>query len=174
MKRNNLIRTMCAALLLLLPLSTHTPAGEGYKCTAPTQECLDKMTASLMKRGWLGIFGEEVRKDGAMYMAIVEVVPDSPAEAADIRPGDILVAINGVELLETNKEKLYQVQKKNKPGVEFRYTILRKKRRIYKKVELGSMPYEVIVRAVGQHMLEHATVDISLLKKEEKQKGKKK
>jgi C-terminal processing protease CtpA/Prc len=164
---------MIVAALLLAPVSSTAFAGE-YKCTAPTQECLDKMTANLMKRGWLGIFGNEIRENGTMHMEIIEVVPGSPAEKADIRPGDILVGINGVDLVESNKEKLYTIQKKNKPGVTMRYTLKRGKHRVYKQVKLGSMPYEVIVRAVGAHMLEHSNVDIAALKKEDERKGKKK
>ena len=164
---------MIVAALLLAPASSTALAGE-YKCTAPTQECLDKMAANLMKRGWLGIFGDEIRENGTMYMKIIEVVPGSPAEKADIRPGDILVAINGVDLIESNKEKLYTIQKKNKPGVEFRYTVLRNKHRVYKRARLESMPYEVIVRAVGAHMLEHSNVDMAALKQEDERKGKKK
>ena len=172
MRRHTAI-LMIVAALLLAPASSTAFAGE-YKCTTPTQECLDKMTANLMKRGWLGIFGEEIRENGTMYMEIIEIVPDSPAEKADIRPGDILVAINGVDLVESNKEKLYTIQKKNKPGVTMRYTLKRGKHRVYKQVKLGSMPYEVIVRAVGAHMLEHSNVDIAGLLKEEERKGKKK
>ena len=165
---------MILAVLLLAPAASTAKAGDEYKCTAPTQECLDKMTASLMKRGWLGIFGNEIRKNGTMYMEIIEIVPDSPAEKADIRAGDILVAIMGVDLVESNKEKLYKIQKKNRPGVTMRYTVKRGKHRVYKQVKLGSMPYEVIVRAVGAHMLEHSSVDIAALKSEDERKGKKK
>ncbi len=173
MKRQTAI-LMIVAALLLAPASSSAMAGDEYKCTAPTQECLDKMTANLMKRGWLGIFGNELRERGTMYMEIIEVVPGSPAEKADIRPGDILVAINGVDLIESNKEELYKIQKKNRPGVVFRYTVKRGKHRVYKKAKLASMPYDVIVRAVGQHMLEHSSVDIAMLKQEEERKGKKK
>ncbi len=173
MKRHTTILMICTALLLA-PVSSSAVAGEEYKCTTPTQECLDKMTDNLMKRGWLGIFGNQLRENGTMYTEIIEVVPGSPAEKAGIRPGDILVAINGVDLIESNKERLYKIQKKNKPGVTFRYTILRKKHRIYKTVQLASMPYEVIVRAVGEHMLEHSSVDITALLKEKERKGKKK
>ena len=173
MKRQTAI-LMIAAVLLLAPASSSALAGEEYKCTSPTQECLDKMTANLMQRGWLGIFGNEIREHGTMYLEIIEVVPGSPAEEADIRPGDVLVAINGVDLVESNKEKLYMIQKKNRPGVSMRYTVMRGKHRVYKQVKLESMPYEVIVRAVGAHMLEHSNVDIAALKQEEERKGKKK
>ncbi len=173
MKRHTTIWIICTVLLLVLA-SSASLAGEEYKCTTPTQECLDKMTANLMNRGWLGIFGNEIRENGTMYMEIIEVVPGSPAENADIRPGDILVAVNGVDLIESNKEDLYKVQMKNKPGESFRYTVLRNKKRVYKKVKLASMPYEVIVRAVGAHMLEHSSVDVAALKKRDERKGKKK
>jgi S1-C subfamily serine protease len=52
---------------------------------------------------WLGLFGQDVDQATARYfrlkslsgMLVAEVHPDTPAEAADIRPGDIVLTFNG-------------------------------------------------------------------------------
>jgi len=151
-------------------------AADSIRCTTPTQECLDKMVANLSKTGWLGVLVDEHREDGTMYMEITEVFPGSPAEKSDFRKGDVLVAINGIPLLERNKEEIYRTNKKRKrPGEYFTYTVLRNGERIRKSVTLATIPYETIARIVGEHMLEHSHTDISkLLAKDQRRKGKKK
>ncbi len=118
---------------------------------------------------------DESRNNGKMYLKITEVIPDSPAERSDFRPGDVLIAINGIALLERNKEEIYRTNKKKKrPGEYFTYTILRGSKKMRKSVTLATMPYEVIIRSVGAHMLEHSHVDISKLVEKEKKKYAKK
>jgi S1-C subfamily serine protease len=175
MKRNINMALLVVALAVTSGLGT-TLAGDSIECTAPIQECLDKMVSNLSKMGWLGVMVEELREDGKMYMEVAEVIPNSPAERADFRPGDILVAINGVALLERNKEEIYRTNKKKKrPGEYFTYTVLRGRKRIRKSVTLETMPYDAMTKAVGAHMIEHSHVDISrLVEKEKKKRVKKK
>ncbi|MUM77108.1 PDZ domain-containing protein [Pseudodesulfovibrio sp. F-1] len=55
---------------------------------------------------WLGLFGQDVDQATARYfrlrslsgLLVAEVHPDTPAAAADIRPGDIVLDFNGREL----------------------------------------------------------------------------
>jgi S1-C subfamily serine protease len=175
MKRNIHIVLLMAALVGVAGL-TATVAGDEIECTAPVQECLDKMVSNYSRMGWLGVMVEELREDGKRYQEIIEVIPGSPAATSDFRPGDILVAMNGIAMLERNKEILYRTYKKKKrPGEHFTYTVLRGYKRIRKSVTLESMPYDAIVRMVGSHMIEHSHVDISkLLEKEKKKRVKKK
>jgi C-terminal processing protease CtpA/Prc len=175
MKRTITIALLVVALAVAAGLGS-TLAGDSIECTAPIQECLDKMVSNLSKMGWLGVMVEELREDGKMYLKITEVMPNSPAEGANFRPGDVLVAINGVALLERNKEEIYRTNKKKKrPGEYFTYTVLRGSRRIRKSVTLETMPYEAITMAVGAHMIQHSHVDISkLVEKEKKKRVKKK
>jgi len=175
MKRNINMALLVVALAVAAGLGA-TLAGDSIECTAPIQECLDKMVSNLSKMGWLGVMVEELREDGKMYMEVTEVMPNSPAERAHFRPGDILVAINGVALLERNKEEIYRTnQKKKRPGEYFTYTILRGDKRIRKSVTLATMPYDAIAKAVGAHMIQHSHVDISqLVEKEKKKRVKKK
>jgi serine protease Do len=81
-------------------IGVNTRTGSGYGFASPSnlvsyvvQQLLEH---GEVRRGWLGASFQPVaklsRKDGALTAS---VVPDSPAAAADLRPGDILVSLNG-------------------------------------------------------------------------------
>lgn len=152
---NGKLITSAFILALACMLAGPAFAGGDYKCTATTQECLDKMVAQYKKQGWIGINLEWV-EDGTQ-MEITSVVPDGPAQKAGFQPGDRITAMNGVEFKQENKEKLGQVQEKRKPGARFKFTVLRNGKEMEIAVTLGRFPDDVIARAVGYHMLEHVT-----------------
>ncbi|MHC4814876.1 MAG: S1C family serine protease [Planctomycetota bacterium] len=79
-------------------IGVNTRAGAGYGFASPSnlvsyvvQQILEH---GEVRRGWLGASFQPVakldRKDGALTAS---VVPDSPAAAADLRPGDILLSL---------------------------------------------------------------------------------
>lgn len=148
------------ALIATVAVACVALAGEGKheKCTASTQECLDQMRAKLEARGWLGIeadWGKDATK-------VTRVIPGGPAEAAGLKAGDVLVAINGVALAEENKEKLYAVKKGMVPGAEVTYTVKRAGAKQQVAVTLSHMPEEVIAQWIGEHMLQdHAGTQIA-------------
>ena len=74
MRKTSLLLSLIAVVALAVPAF----AGEGHKCTAPTQECLNKMSAKLKTHGWVGIEMDKSKKGGAM--AVTRVVPGSSAE----------------------------------------------------------------------------------------------
>jgi C-terminal processing protease CtpA/Prc len=155
MKSKSLLLSLVAVAALAVP----AVAGDGHKCTAGTQECLDQMAAHMKSRGWVGL---ELEPDEATgRMSVLRVVTDSPAQAAGFQEGDVLLALNGVEMSEGNKEKLYAVQKQMAPGKSVTYTVKRMGSKRDISVTLASMPEEVIARYVGAHMLEHAAVDVA-------------
>src|SRR5687767_8195653 len=80
-------RTLFGALVALGLAATPSWAGSGHACKASSQECLDHMTKDFASRGWLGVHLEP-KDDGSM--AIVDVLPDSPAAKAGLQPGDVL------------------------------------------------------------------------------------
>lgn len=84
-----------------------------------------------VRRGWLGVAVQPIDErlagifgategEGAL---VGEVVPDSPAEAAGLRPGDIVLAVRG-EPIEEPRE-LMRVVAETQPGTHVQMTVLR-------------------------------------------------
>ena len=151
MHRNKWIAlTAVMAMAMALPAF----AGEGEKCSYGTQECLDHMANKMKNSGFVGV---ELDHD----LAVTRVVPDSPAENAGIQTGDILFARDGIEYNEANMEKLEQMRATSKPGDEVRWTV---KRNGYSKeltIEMGRMPADLLAKYIGQHMMDHAAVEVA-------------
>lgn len=146
-----------AALLAFVAVS----ADAGDKCKYSTQECLDYMATKMKDGGWVGV--ELDRPDGEEYgpMTVVRVVEDSPAEAAGIHKGDLLVAMNGIEFAEGNEEKLKADKKNWKPGASVTWTMKRDGADRELTITLAPMPADVLAAYIGQHMLDHATVELA-------------
>ncbi len=85
-------------------------------------------------RGWIGIMIAE--KDGRLE--IREVEPESPAEAAKLKPGDVIVKAAGAEI--PSGAAFSQEIRKRKPGTEVVLEILRDKESKEVKVKLGDSP----------------------------------
>lgn len=134
-------------------------ASQAHGCTADTQFCLNQMATKLKNKGWVGIELDVDETSGVMTVSRVEY--DSPAQAAGMRKGDVLVALNGVRFDNEDKEMLHAAKSQMKVGSRVSYTV---KRDGYKKkldVTLAAVPDDVMARWVGQHMLSHATIEIA-------------
>ncbi len=146
-------------VVLGLAVLIAAPAFAGHgKCNADTQECLDKMAAHMKDSGWVGV---ELEPSDMGGYEVAKVVPGSPAEEAGIRAGDVLFAMNGIEIAEENEKALMEVKKDLAPGKSVDYTIKRDGYDRQVTVTLAPMPADVLARYVGQHMLDHATAGIA-------------
>jgi len=172
MTRSKWIAMVALTLLVLAPLAI---AGEGKdcgdksaaaakdvhaskKCSYGTQDCLDHMAAKMKTGGWVGI---ELEKDEATgVMTVQRVVPGSPAEQAGLQVGDVLFALNGIEINEKNETALKTAKKDWKPGQNVSYTLKRDGRSVNANVTLASMPADVLAKFIGEHMLEHASTEV--------------
>ncbi len=128
------------------------------KCSADAQSCLNWFSQNYTNRGWAGVSLE--MSDEGLYVS--EVHKGTPAAKAGVKTGDVLVAINGIEYSDENKEKMAALQEKMVPGAEFTYTIARKGKNKEISFALDEMPMDVVARQVGMHMLsDHAAVEIA-------------
>jgi S1-C subfamily serine protease len=148
--------------LAVLSLALAIPAWAGHsgeKCTHPTQECLDYMAANLKSTGWIGVELDINEETGARV--VKKVVPGSPAEAAGIQPGDILVSMNGTKLAKGNEDAIMQAKKDMKPGQTVTYVV--SSNGLDKKVELvlAPMPADVMAAYIGEHMLLHVNQQVA-------------
>lgn len=155
MYRKGLIALAIVAIIASAPAF----AGHGEKCKSSTQDCLNMMASKMKKSGWVGI---EMDNDDHDNLVIVRVIPGSPAEEAGLKPGDVLFALEGVELDYAKNEKaLMKARKEWAPGQAVHYTVKRNGADKDIDLTLAPMPADVLAKWVGQHMLEHANVEIA-------------
>lgn len=138
-------------VVILFLVSAPVLAG-GDHCKGTPEDCAKKMHAKLSAKGWLGI---ETEKTDAGLSRVTAVVPGGPADAAGFRPGDVLLAVNGVELGSGNEAAIKKVKKHLGQGSEVRYTVGRSGGKAELTAILGQMPRELIAQAIGEHMLDH-------------------
>jgi predicted metalloprotease with PDZ domain len=147
------------ALVMFFGLSLFAQAGEKTHCAKQAGDCAKAMYDKLGNAGWLGI---ETDKSDKGVVTIKAVVPDSPAVAAGFQPGDVLVAINGVEIAEANKEALMAAKKSLVAGSEGRYTVLRHGAKKNLTAMLVAPPRTVLAQWIGEHMLaEHVGTQVA-------------
>jgi len=150
------------SLMLVVAVALPLAAGEKHdhaKCTADTQTCLNKMALKLKERGWVGI---EMDKNEDASLTILKVVEGSPAAAAGLHSGDVILAVNGIGFGDENKEKLYAVKKQMQVGKTIEYTIQRKGKSKDVEITLGQVPDDVIASWIGQHMMaDHAAIELA-------------
>ena len=149
------------ALAMLAVATAYAGDHPGSKCTMSTQDCLDHMAASMKNSGWVGV---ELETDNPEGYTVTKVMPGSPAEAAGIQAGDILVALNGVAFKKENEDELKQARKDWKPGQTVTYDVKRGGGVKQVSLTLAPWPADVIAKAIGQHMLDHANADTQIAK----------
>ena len=147
------------AVVIVVVMAMPAVAGEGSKCTASTQDCLNHMAKNLENRGWVGLELDD--QGGVDKMMVTKVVPNSPASKAGFEKGDILVAVNGVAFSEANEKKLKDVKYSMKPGADFSYTVARHGSKVNLDVTLGQIPEDVRAQWIGNHMMDHAEVQMA-------------
>jgi len=128
-----------------------TAADDAKKCTTPPDECARQIRSMLNGRPYLGV----LVSDETGGLVVKSVVPDSPAEHADMKPGDRLIAVNGHRTVEARtkdfKEILAGVGKTHR-----HLWMLVQRHGALKKIDVMMEPYSKaqIERIVAQHLAE--------------------
>ena len=146
-------------VVMMMALSAPAMAGEASKCSASTQDCLNHMAKNLNNRGWVGIEMDD--KSGTGMMIVTKVIDGSPAQNAGFEIGDALVAVNGVAFSDENEKQLKDIQYSMIPGADFTYTVSRKGSKVDLDVELGELPDNVKAQWIGNHMMDHAELQLA-------------
>ncbi len=101
-----------------------------------------------VQRGWLGVIIQEVSRDLAESFGldkpagalVAKVLADSPAQAAGIREGDVIIAFNGQGI--SLSSDLPHLVGRVKPGSEARLDIIRDGKHETLPVTIGLLPEE--------------------------------
>ena len=107
-------------------------------------------TTGHVSRGWLGVLIQDVTRDLAESFGmkqprgalVAKVLPDSPAEAAGVKVGDIIVKFDGKEVI--NSSNLPPIVGSSKVGVKIPVEIIRDSRRTTLKIKLGELPEDEV------------------------------
>ena len=127
-------------------------SGQGIGFSIPINQARDVMRQLIAQgrvvRGWLGIVIQDVSDELAQTFGVRErqgvlvadVMKGGPAEAAGLRPGDIVVELGGDTIREV--PELQRRVAAVAPGQTVALTIVRDRRRLPVSVEVGEMPTE--------------------------------
>jgi S1-C subfamily serine protease len=128
-------------------------------CSEDLQTCVNQMVAKLERKGWVGIEMDSDKATGGWVVTRVE--PDSPALAAGLQKGDVLLAVNGVSYGSEDKAAWKKVKSSMSIGETITYTVLRDGRKMKVPVTLARIPDDVMAKWIGRHVLEHTTVHLA-------------
>jgi serine protease Do len=113
-------------------------------------------TTGRVSRGWLGVLIQDITLDLAESFGmkqprgalVAKVLPNSPAEAADIRVGDVIVRFNGKEVRDS--ASLPPIVGSTKVGIDVPVEVIRDRGRKVIEVRLGELPEDVEVASTGK------------------------
>jgi len=150
MKRHQTTIPTLIACALMLTAAIPVLAAEGDPCPGEAGKCVEAMMENLSKRGWVGINMD--KDDGKVVLSAV--VPDSPAEAAGLQAGDVLISVNGLAYAEANGKQIKETYQSFKPGDETTIVASRDGTEREYTVTLGKLPQHIMAQWVGYHMIE--------------------
>src|SRR5262244_2768686 len=136
-------------------------AGQGIGFSIPINQAKDVMqqliTRGKVVRGWLGIVIQDVtdqlagsfgvkEREGVL---VAEVMKGSPAEAAGLKAGDVVVELSGTPIKEV--PDLQRRIAAIRPGQTMKLTVIRDKKPVSVTVKIGEMPADepVVAEAPG-------------------------
>ena len=101
---------------------------------------------------WAGLLHRETLVNIAILL---------PALVAGLQEGDVLLAVNGVKFGSEDEEAWQAVKSEMQVGNTITYAVGRDGHKKKVRVTLAQVPDEVMARWVGQHMLEHTTIELA-------------
>ncbi|MBT5330155.1 MAG: PDZ domain-containing protein [Porticoccaceae bacterium] len=129
-----------------------TLAAEGISFTIPVDIAIEVLRQIVENgsviRGWVGISAGELSTQDALAlglgdtraMIVGSVEPNGPALSAGMEPGDILVGINGEDLIDGRQ--VQEVISGTRPGELLSFAVLREGRRLNIQVRAALLPSE--------------------------------
>ena len=122
----------------------------GLSFAIPIEVAMDVVdqlkTTGRVSRGWLGVLIQDVTLDLAESFGmdhprgalVAKVLPESPAEDAGIKVGDVIVAFDGKSV--GRSSSLPPIVGSSKVGVKIPVDVIRNGKKVVVKVKLGELP----------------------------------
>ena len=123
-------------------------AEENTRCSQSARECEQQIRQMLSGRRYLGVQVVELTPAG---LSIKAVVPDSPAERAELKAGDRIMAVNGRSMRGAKIADFKETLAESKSGALF---LIVERDGAFRKFELRMEPYTkaMIDKIVAAHL----------------------
>ncbi|MEO0071809.1 MAG: DegQ family serine endoprotease [candidate division WOR-3 bacterium] len=103
-------------------------------------------------RGYLGVYPQEISQDlkealglpSTEGVLISEVVENTPAAKAGLKPGDVIVRFNGVKVKDVSQFR--RMVAEHSPGTKVKIEVIREGKNFTLEATLGELPEEVSVK----------------------------
>ncbi len=120
-------------------------------------------------RGWFGILIQDVTRELAesfemekpIGALVAKVIPESPAEAAGIKVGDVVVAFNGEEVVSSSA--LPPMVGSTRVGEKVKTQVIREGKAITLEVKIGELPLDDDLKVSASKKAEDKEVEIERL-----------
>lgn len=124
-----------------------------WACEEDAEACVEAMKEKLRHKGWVGIELSYEEEGGSPR--ILKVIENSPAAAAGLRPGDVLLGLDGVAYRGDNEEAVRKVYKGCGPGKTITYRISRDGSETEVQVVLAHVPDYLAAQWIGHHLMHY-------------------
>lgn len=156
MKATKLLLAAAASLGLVMAGPAALAGSDSNPLPTECQQFVRDMVDEIRVVGWIGIEMER-HEDGTL--TILRIQPESPAKAAGLKPGDLLVSRNGIAYGKENSEQLWMEHRRSRPGDVVTLGVMRTGRRLDIDVTLGSIPHQALATMIGYEMMGMAGVE---------------
>lgn len=148
------VRISTLAVFAVVVAAAALAAEEGKKCTASARECEQQIRQMLSGRRYLGAQLEELNPG----LTVKSVVTDGPAERADLRTGDRLIAVNGRSTMQATIRDFKEILGEAKETG--RMTIIVQRHGILRRIDVHLEPYTKaqIDKIVAQHLAQSHSI----------------
>jgi C-terminal processing protease CtpA/Prc len=144
---SRIIRTVAA--LTVVAVTAALFAGEDkQRCNQSARECEQQIRQMLAGRRFLGVVVSDGDANGVM---IKSIVPDSPAQRAELKEGDRIIAVNGHSMRNAKLVEFKETLAGSKAGSLF---LIVEREGALRKFELRMEPYtkSMIDKIVAAHL----------------------
>ena len=142
-------------LWAILVAAAAVHAGDEPKCNASARECDQQIRQMLSGRRFLGATIQEIKPGWGLVIQAIK--PNGPADRADLRVGDRLIAVNGKSLTQATVKEFKQILADARSTGKLFIFVWRAG--AYKKIEARLEPYtkEQIDKIVAAHLAQSHT-----------------
>jgi C-terminal processing protease CtpA/Prc len=141
-------RILRTAVVLAFASVAVFAAEDKQRCNVPARECEQQIRQMLSGRRYLGVVVSDGDESG---VAIKSIVPDSPADRAELKAGDHIIAVNGHSMRNAKLVEFKETLAGSKAGSLF---VIVEREGAMRKFELRMEPYTkaMIDKIVAAHL----------------------